>query len=95
MKNVTCPFCKTLVPRGATVCKGCNAVVEYRTPPLMYIVLIVVSIFAGLKIPNIVGLNVPFASVIVGLLFFIFVCYLSSQIFASRIHFERSYFYEI
>lgn len=47
MSNLQCPHCYGEVPRGATVCRGCHAEVEYGAPRWSYAVLILLAIVAG------------------------------------------------
>src|SRR5690606_9304522 len=84
--SMTCPFCHNDVPRGAVVCRGCQAEIEYGTPrwalPLTFIVSVIMSIAAG----NLVGSWFAWLSFVAiaaaGLVFF-------RKVFADRVNFAR------
>jgi hypothetical protein len=87
--QIKCPHCHTTVPRGATVCTGCQAEVEYGTPGTMIVLLLIAGLFggyvAGTKFGNstvgwVAGIGVVLAG---GLLF--------SKLFAGRTKFIREY----
>ncbi|KVP98691.1 hypothetical protein WJ95_30630 [Burkholderia ubonensis] len=42
-----CAFCHARVPRGATRCHGCGAQVEYGVPDALYVLVLIVALFAG------------------------------------------------
>ena len=54
MEDLTCPFCHHKVPYGATVCQGCQAVVEYgyKSPLLLYSALVIIATIIGLFTRN-------------------------------------------
>jgi hypothetical protein len=47
MSDLTCPHCHNNVPNGASVCRGCQAEVEYGAPGKWYIWLFIVCIISG------------------------------------------------
>jgi hypothetical protein len=46
--QMTCPMCMGRVPRGAIVCRGCKARIEYGIPGWAATVVLVCSIAFGL-----------------------------------------------
>lgn len=42
-KLITCSHCRSQIPFGANVCKGCRAEIQYGTPPIVFLVLLVLS----------------------------------------------------
>lgn len=87
---LVCPHCHGEVPHGAKVCRGCQAEIEYGTPPFFILVSFIISIFAGFKISSWVDNGwVGFFS---GILVFIFISgFFEIKIFSKRIKFKRVY----
>lgn len=50
MSDLTCPHCRNNVPRGATVCSGCQAEVEYGTPQAMFVIVLIIAAVVGVKV---------------------------------------------
>ncbi len=44
---ITCPHCRSEIPHGANVCRGCRAEIKYGTPKFF--------IWLGLLLPIVVG----------------------------------------
>lgn len=88
MQVVQCPHCYSEVPHGAKVCRGCQAEIEYGAPPVAFLFVFIVSMFAGWFIGaashSIIGWIV-FAGLLVG---GIWGCV---KLFADRINFKRIY----
>jgi len=98
-KNLTCPHCHARVPRGATVCRGCKAELEYGTPAWLYLFPFVIATFAA---PYTVAfayrwLHIRSENVclIIGLTTFIgvmgYLCSLLNKLFSNRVVFRRFY----
>ncbi len=73
INDLTCPHCLGSVPRGASVCRGCQAEIEYGTSFFEIVALIFISIFVGVltdsMLPNtlsFVGWIVVFGSLYAG-----------------------------
>lgn len=47
MTNLMCPHCHNNVPHGASVCRGCQAEVEYGAPGKWYVWLFIACVFGG------------------------------------------------
>ena len=87
--HMKCPHCHTEVPFGATVCTGCQAEVEYGTPGILVLLLLVAGLFGGYFAStkfgsSTVGWAVGIAIVVGG-------GFLFSKLFASRTEFTRQY----
>lgn len=88
MSDIQCPHCHAEVSRGASVCQGCQAEVEYGIPRAAIVFVLLVSIFAawyvGSSTLEIVGWVVFVVLLVAGL----FGC---NRIFRERISFKRIY----
>lgn len=91
MNELTCPHCRSNIPYGAKVCKGCQAEIDYGTPPFAYLVLIAASIYAGMKTSSILSGNLSFISWGVGMAVFVGGIILLTKIFKNRVNFSREY----
>ena len=91
MKDLMCPHCHGTVPHGAKVCRGCQAEIEYGTPPLLYLVLLIASIYLGYKSSHIWPVSLSFLSWVVGIGVFIVGAILFEKIFKDRVVFDREY----
>jgi ribosomal protein L40E len=86
MENLICPHCHTKVPRGAKVCTGCQAEVEYGTPLWALIFVLLIATIIGLFTRNsIFGGWVIFTVILIGGGVGCF------KLFAKRINFKRFY----
>jgi hypothetical protein len=89
MSDMQCPHCHTLVPRGARVCTGCQAEVDYGTPGAAIVALLVGALFLGYQAAQATdsqGFGIALGIAIVaggGWLF--------SRMFADRAEFKRVY----
>lgn len=45
---ITCSHCRSDIPRGANVCKGCRAEIKYGTPGLFMLLGLLLPVGAGL-----------------------------------------------
>ncbi|MCE2594425.1 hypothetical protein K6Y31_06320 [Motilimonas cestriensis] len=90
MSELTCPHCHNSVPRGATVCSGCQAEVEYGSPQAMFIIILIIAAAAGIKVgiwfssASWLGWVVAVAVVIGGMV-------VSGRLFKDRVNFKRVY----
>ena len=91
MSDMTCPHCHGTVPRGATVCRGCQAEVKYGGPRIAYIAVAFVSLFLGFGTAAIVPIDLKFLGWIAGIGIFIIGCILCNQLFSERVRFVRIY----
>lgn len=91
MSNLSCPHCRGNVPRGATVCRGCQAEIEYGVPPPAYLVVAIVSGIVGFKTSSIVPESLSFLGWVVGIGAFIGGSLLMSKFFGDRVNFKRIY----
>jgi hypothetical protein len=91
MIYLICPHCRVNAPIGATVCRGCQAEIEYGPPRLAYISLLLVSIHSGFKVHQILLFNLPYLGWIIGIVIFIAGSVFLEKLFATRIVFKRGY----
>lgn len=91
MSDLICPHCRGSVPRGAAVCRGCQAEIEYGAPPAAYVVVLVVSAIAGFQTSGVVPQSLSFLSWIIGIGVFVGGVELLSRIFVDRVIFKRIY----
>jgi hypothetical protein len=47
MSNLNCPHCHNKVPRGAKVCRGCQAELQYGPPKIVVLLAFVAATFVG------------------------------------------------
>lgn len=91
MSELVCPHCRGNVQHGATVCRGCQAEIEYGVPPVAYIVLVVVCAFVGYKISTVVSSSFSFLAWVVGIGCFVAGAIALSKMFGDRVNFKRIY----
>lgn len=91
MEDLVCPHCHNTVSHGASVCRGCQAEVEYGTPRIVFIVLLVVSVVMGFKTTESVSPSFSFLGWVVGVGFFVAGIVLLTKFFADRVNFKRIY----
>lgn len=91
MSDIVCPHCRGTVPRGATVCRGCQAEIEYGAPGAAFLVLLVVSVFVGIKTASVVPESLSFLGWLVGIAILIGGGVLLNNMFADRVNFKRIY----
>jgi len=91
MNNLVCPHCRSDVPRGARVCTGCKAEVEYGASPRATIqAALAAAVLAGLLFTQIP--HVPWwVAVLAAVGAFFGATYLYATYFADRIVFYRHY----
>ncbi|MDR5812549.1 MULTISPECIES: hypothetical protein [unclassified Caballeronia] len=89
MSDLTCPHCLYGVPRGARVCRGCQAEVYYGLPKQQSLAILFaagVTVFLGWKISN----NAP-AAMVVGLIVVIALTVAAKRKYADHVEFKRPY----
>ena len=88
MSELLCPHCRSEVPYGAKVCRGCQAEIEYGCPPVLFFILVAACGFLGSKVadfmPTIFGWATFIGGVIAGGIFL-------SKVFSERVVFKRLY----
>jgi membrane protein implicated in regulation of membrane protease activity len=92
MSDMTCPHCHSHVPRGALVCTGCKAEIEYGAPGrIMMVIALVAAVIAGFLLSQILPF-LPWWSVgLAGMIAFFGAAYLTGKYFGNRIVFYRHY----
>lgn len=45
--TMICPHCRSEIPRGANVCRGCHAEIKYAAPGFFILVGVIAPIFAA------------------------------------------------
>ena len=77
---MTCPHCLSQVPRGATVCTGCQAEVEYGPARMWYLGLLALAVAGGSEMSFLVGAVVAIGGFIT-----------LNWVFSERVAFKRIY----
>lgn len=88
MSEMICPHCHGTVSRGARVCRGCQAEIEYGTPPAYILFLLIFSVIIGVKTTSFLP---EFMGWIVGVGVFIGGFIGINKIFIDRVNFKRIY----
>lgn len=91
MSDMTCPHCRGDVPRGATVCRGCAAEIEYGAPKWAYFVALIVGVFVGAKVYGWLPESLHWMAWVVGGVAFLFAVVGVNKLFVNRVNFERIY----
>lgn len=91
MSDLVCPHCHGTVPHGASVCRGCNAEIEYGSPPIAFLLIAIVSAFLGFKTYSIVPESLRFIAWVVGISCFVASSILLNKMFNDRVIFKRIY----
>lgn len=91
MSDLVCPHCHGDVPRGARVCRGCQAEIEYGAPPFLFLIVLIVSIILGVKTSGSVPESLSFFGWIVGVGAFIAGSIALTKLFEDRVSFKRIY----
>lgn len=91
MNELICPHCHGSVPRGAKVCRGCQAEVEYGAPPAAFLLLLIVTGFIGSQVSGLVPNAMSFLGWIVGGGLFIAGAVFLVKRFKERVNFKRVY----
>ena len=91
MTELKCPHCFGGVPYGASVCRGCQAEVEYGTPTTFVIFSIFAAIIlacaASIFLPSII----PYRGISTFVLTIVLAIIFARNVFKDRIAFLRPY----
>jgi len=90
MSNLICPHCRTQVPRGATVCTGCQAEVKYGPANGLFGGALLVAAFVGFKAGHLLS-GVPYSGWATGLVVFGGLSMLINKVYSDRVVFNRVY----
>ncbi|WP_025903372.1 zinc ribbon domain-containing protein [Tatumella sp. UCD-D_suzukii] len=89
-----CPHCKSEIPHGANVCRGCQAEIRYGTPGLFMLAGFILPLLATSWILNALRTHSTFVMWFIGLpltvIGWLFFYKLSQKLFSRRIHFSRT-----
>jgi hypothetical protein len=88
MKELKCPHCHEIVPMGATVCKGCQAEIEYGTPLFIMLIIFLISVLLGVAASDLGNSYLGWG---VGIVVLILLFVRSEKIFSDRVKFKRIY----
>ncbi|MGH8086007.1 MAG: hypothetical protein ACREPV_12145 [Lysobacter sp.] len=89
MNNVVaCPHCHGEVPFGAKVCRGCQAEVEYGTPPAAALLVFLLAFFGAWYVGSSFGSAFGWVALVVFLGGGIYLC---QRAFKHRVSFKRIY----
>lgn len=91
MNNLICSHCRTGVPRGATVCTGCQAEVEYGPEKGYFGAALLAAAFAGYQAHRVLPDSLSVGSWIIGVLVFAGLSALIQKAFGNRVVFKRVY----
>ncbi|MBL1321039.1 MAG: hypothetical protein COA63_008280 [Methylophaga sp.] len=88
MKELKCPHCHETVSIGATVCKGCQAEIEYGTPIFIVLIIFLISVFLGVAASDLGNSYLGWG---VGVVVLVSLFVGSEKIFSNRVKFKRIY----
>ncbi len=91
MSDLICPHCRGVVPRGAKVCRGCFAEIEYGASSTVVGIVILVSLILAFQTLRIVPESLSFLAWVVGLGSFIGGGIVTANMFGNRVRFKRVY----
>jgi hypothetical protein len=91
MNNLTCPHCHTDVPRGASVCTGCQAELKYGPSKTLVFFSLVLAAIAGVKVATALPPAMSIAGWIVGITVFGALYMLVTKVYKDRVIFKRIY----
>ena len=86
MNDMKCPFCHASVPHGATVCRGCQAEVEYGPPQAAIIGVLLLAAFAGWFIGSSTHAIAGWITLVILAVAGVIGC---AKIFKNRVNFKR------
>lgn len=84
-----CPHCHTHVPRGARVCTGCQAEVEYGASPALCYLILAASIGIGYGFSQ--AINNIVLGAAVGVTVLVIGCVFIYRRYSERVSFKRVY----
>lgn len=91
MNDLVCPHCRGNVQHGATVCRGCQAEIDYGTPGAAFLILAALSAFLGFKVYFALPNSLSFLAWGVGIGLFIAGRAALIRMFEKRVVFNRVY----
>lgn len=91
MNNLICTHCRTGVPRGATVCTGCQAEVEYGPEKSYFGAALLAAAFVGYQVHLHLPESLSVGGWVVGVLVFAGLSVLIQKMFGDRVVFKRVY----
>jgi hypothetical protein len=91
MSNLVCPHCRSQVPRGATVCTGCQAEVKYGPANGLFGAALLAGAFVGYKVGHALPDSMSFGGWIAGLAVFGGLAALIRKFYSDRVVFNRVY----
>jgi uncharacterized membrane protein HdeD (DUF308 family) len=91
MSDLICPHCRGNVPRGATVCRGCQAEIEYGVPGFAFLIVAIVSAYLGVKVADWLPESLVILAWIAGIACFVFGGVMLEKAFGDRVEFKRIY----
>lgn len=91
MSELTCPHCRSLVPRGATVCRGCQAELKYGPANGMFGGALLVAAVVGIEVDKILPGALSIVGWIAGIAVFAGLSALVQKKYADRVIFKRIY----
>lgn len=91
MSHIECPHCRSEVPNGAKVCRGCQAEIEYGAPPFLYLILLAGAGWCGYKSYDFFYSGLSFLSWVLAGGVFLLGSVALAKLFENRVHFSREY----
>lgn len=91
MSNMTCTHCRTGVPRGVTVCTGCQAEVEYGPARGLFGAALLAAAFAGYQAHRHLPESMSVGGWVTGAVVFVGLSLLIQKMFGGRVVFKRVY----
>lgn len=91
MEEIKCPHCYEIVPRGARVCKGCQAEIDYGTPSFIAMLSLIVSVVLGFIASGMIDGGNGYLGFGVGIVSMIAMFLCTEKIFSKRVKFKRVY----
>lgn len=91
MSNLICPHCRTQVPRGATVCTGCQAEVKYGPANGLFGAALLAAAVVGYKVGHMLPESMSFGGWVAGLLVFGGLSAVIQKFYGDRVVFNRLY----
>jgi hypothetical protein len=88
VRELICPHCHGNVSYGANVCRGCQAEVEYGTPRFVMVIVMIFSVFIGVKTASALA---DWLGWIVGIAIFFAGVFAANTLFRERVNFKRLY----
>jgi hypothetical protein len=87
--HLTCPHCHHHVPRGVHLCRECHAEIEYGTPPMLILLVLIAATFVGIEVTALTAL--PWLGVLAAAVLVAGLCAWFAWLFRDRVVFNRVY----